>query len=139
MLCAIALRLDMADLGEVLPSFDLRPYSHLLHSLRKNGILVTDLISQDPIQIAKKCPLPLLDVQRLVADVIEALQKSLNISKAQQSTSSELLASTAQQTATQSRASRATIRFVSTLDESVDTVLGGGFPAGYVTEIVGER
>ena len=128
----------MADLPDVLPSFDLRPYSHLLHSLRKNGILVSDLISLDPIQIAKRCPLPLLDVQRLVADVIEALQRSFKISNAQRSTSSVLLAPTTQLAGAQAEPTRDTLPFVSTLDNTIDTVLGGGFPAGHVTEIVGE-
>ncbi len=129
----------MADLPEVLPSFDHRPYSHLLHSLRKNNILVSDLISLDPIQIAKRCPLPPLDVQRLVGNVIETLQKQLNIAPAQQSTSSELLASTNRPVLSKLEARRPELNCVSTLDDSIDHTLGGGFPAGYLTEIVGER
>ena len=129
----------MADLPEVLPSFDLRPYSHLLYSLRKNSILVSDLVSLDPIQIAKRCPLPLLDVQRLVGDVIEALQKQLNIAPARQSTSSELLASTNRVVLSEIEGLRPELNYVSTLDDSIDHALGGGFPAGYLTEIVGER
>jgi hypothetical protein len=129
----------MADLRDVLPSLDIRPYSHLLHSLRKNEIMVADLLSMDAIQVAKRCPLPLLDVQRLMADVIAALQVEAKIEKRHQSTSSELLASTAAP-ATQKRPPiQADLRFVSTLDARIDVALGGGFAVGHVSEVVGER
>lgn len=97
----------MSDLLDTLPDFNVKPYSHLLHSLEKNDITVTDLLTLDPIEIARKCPLPLLDLRRLVSDVIEALQKDLKMLSTKQSTSSELVASTSdgnhQQTALRQR------------------------------------
>ena len=126
------------DLPEVLPSFNTRPYNHLLHSLRKNDITVVDLISLDPLQIAKRCPLPLLDVQHLAAEVIEALQTKLEVSNVRQSTSDELLASPVP-SMDESESSTPQPDFISTLDIEIDETLGGGFPAGHITEVVGER
>ena len=133
----------MSDLLEILPEFDLKPYSHLLHSLEKNDITVTDLITLDLVEIARKCPLPLLDVRRLVSDVIEALQKDLKMLPSKQSTSSELLASTSDGKPPPNGASlklrRQELEYVKTLDPAIDKLLGGGFATGYVAEIAGER
>ena len=133
----------MSDLLDTLPDFDVKPYSHLLHSLEKNDVTVTDLITLDPVEIARKCPLPLLDVRRLASDVIEALQKDLRMLPTNQSTSSELLAPTSDDKSS-SNSIPLQLRgqdmvFVKTLDPALDKQLGGGFPVGYVTEVVGER
>ena len=133
----------MSDLLDTLPDFDVRPYSHLLHSLEKNDVTVTDLVTLDPVEIARKCPLPLLDVRRLVSDVIEALQKDLKMLPSKQSTSSELLAPTSDDkpssNGVQLKRYGQNLTHVKTLDPAVDNLLGGGFPTGYVTEISGER
>ena len=133
----------MSDLLDTLPDFDVKPYSHLLHSLEKNDVTVTDLITLDPVEIARKCPLPLLDVRRLASDVIEALQKDLKMMPAKQSTSSELLAPTSDDRASSNSFSLQLrgqdMTFVKTMDPALDQQLGGGFPVGYVTEVVGER
>ncbi|RMD39268.1 hypothetical protein DV735_g5855, partial [Chaetothyriales sp. CBS 134920] len=121
----------MADLQEVLPDLDLGPYSHLLHSLQKNGIVVTDLITLDPLLIVKRCPLPLDDVRRLVRDVLYALQQQLHTVPPchGRPTGGPRDPNLADEH----------LGFVSTLDSVLDSALGGGFPAGYLTEIVGER
>lgn len=133
----------MSDLLDTLPDFDVKPYSHLLHSLEKNDVTVTDLITLDPVEIARKCPLPLLDVRRLASDVIEALQKDLKMLPTKQSTSSELLAPSSDDKHTSNSFSLQlhgqAMSFIKTLDSALDKQLGGGFPVGYVTEIVGER
>jgi DNA repair protein RAD57 len=129
----------MSDLRDVLPDFNAKPYTHLLHSLEKNGITVTDLVSLDPVEIARKCPLPLLDLRRLVTDVIYALQKDLNMLDHKQSTSSDLLASTTDHEPTPKTSLGNELTFVKTLDPAIDKLLGGGLPIGYITEVVGER
>lgn len=130
----------MTDLEELLPDFDVKPFFRLMHSLRKNGITVMDLVTLDPAEIARKCPLPLLDVRQLSAAVIEYMQRDLSMLPPRHSTSSELLASTSC-TKTNGHPSPAKnpAMFVKTLDSEIDEVLGGGFPCGYVTEVVGER
>lgn len=134
----------MSDLLDTLPDFDVKPYSHLLHSLEKNDVTVTDLVTLDPVEIARKCPLPLLDVRHLVSDVIEALQKDLKMLPSEPSTSSELLAPTSDNKPSSNTGKTLSLRgqemaFVKTLDRAIDQLLGGGLATGYVTEIVGER
>ena len=133
----------MSDLSETLPDFDLGPYQHLLHSLQKNEITVADLISLEPVEIARKCPLPLLDVRRLASSVIEHLQRDLHMIAHETSTSSELLASTSGHKDAGidvgSLARTEDPTFISTGDPRLDDVLGGGLPTGYITEVVGER
>jgi DNA repair protein RAD57 len=129
----------MSDLRDVLPDFNTKPYTHLLHSLEKNDISVTDLVSLDPVEIARKCPLPLLDLRRLVTDVVYALQKDLNMLDLKQSTSSDLLASTNDRKPAPRPSLGHDLTFVKTLDPAIDKLLGGGLPIGYITEVVGER
>jgi DNA repair protein RAD57 len=129
----------MSDLRDVLPDFNAKPYTHLLHSLEKNDITVTDLVSLDPVEIARKCPLPLLDLRRLVTDVVYALQKDLNMLAHKQSTSSDLLASTNDHKPAPKPSLGQDLIFIKTLDPTIDKLLGGGLPIGYITEVVGER
>lgn len=132
----------MTDLRQMLPDFDVKPFSHLIHSLVKNDITVADLISLEATEIARKCPLPLLDVRRLVSAVIRTLQCDLGMIPTKQSTSSDLLAPTSQTNAsrtTHAANSPPAAMFIQTLDQDIDEFLGGGFPCGYVTEVVGER
>lgn len=67
----------MSDLLEVLPDFNTKPFTHLFHSLEKNNISVVDLISLEPKEIARKCPLPPVDVQKLRQALVLALQSDL--------------------------------------------------------------
>ncbi|RMZ91178.1 hypothetical protein DV736_g1572, partial [Chaetothyriales sp. CBS 134916] len=128
----------MADLPEVLPDLDLCPYSHLLHSLQKNGIVVTDLITLDPLLIVKRCPLPLGDVRCLIRDVLYALQQQLHMAPPHHHQVNGILTSTNTPGAKDTKSVEEQSGFVSTLDNALDSALGGGFPAGYLTEIVGE-
>lgn len=129
----------MSDLLDILPDFSIKAHSHLLHSLEKNDITTTDLVTLDPVEIARKCPLPLLDLRRLVSDVIEALQKDLNMLPKKQSIDSDLLASTNNRKSHPTHSFTPNLTFVKTLDPVIDQLLGGGIPLGYITEIAGER
>ncbi|KAJ9504409.1 DNA repair protein rhp57 [Exophiala xenobiotica] len=130
----------MSDLLEVLPDFDLKAYIHLLHSLEKNDITVADLISLDPIEIARRCPLPAADVQRLVLDVVAALQEDVqtradkrwpfNSRWPHQATIS---IDEVTHTACPDDEAR-----VSTLVPDIDHALGGGLVPGHIIEVVGE-
>ena len=133
----------MTDLLSTLPDFPLAPYTHLIPSLEKNGTTVADLLTLDPVEIVKRCPLPLLDVRRLVTNIVEALQVDLGIGNAVTTASDEQLpegdatlpieAGPGFQKALDRR------EIISTLDPTLDDALGGGIPTGYVTEITGER
>ncbi|KIW93020.1 uncharacterized protein Z519_06869 [Cladophialophora bantiana CBS 173.52] len=129
----------MSDLLEVLPEFDLKPYTHLLHSLEKNDITVTDLISLDPKEIARKCPLPSADVKRLVEDVIQALQHDIlqGVRKKR-----KIRAPDVEETADdrpQAKGTKMDLPLkVRTLDPNIDQALNGGLYPGHITEVVGE-
>jgi DNA repair protein RAD57 len=133
----------MTDLLSTLPDFSTAAYTHLIPSLEKNGVTVADLLTLDPIEIVKRCPLPLLDVRRFVKEVIEALQEDTGIRDAQTTTSDDLFAPQEQEEVSGSlqafRQNVSSWSAISTLDDTLDKALGGGIPTGYVTEVTGER
>jgi DNA repair protein RAD57 len=133
----------MTDLLSTLPDFSTAEYTHLIPSFEKNGITVADLLTLDPIEIVKRCPLPLLDVRRFVKAVISALQKDIGIRDTTHTTSDDLFAPQDYQEVTGSvQACRHMMdrwNAISTLDDTMDKALGGGIPTGYVTEVTGER
>lgn len=119
----------MADLSDVLPDFDLNPWRHLLFSLEKKGVTVLELISDDHMQIARKCPLPPKEVARMAKAVLQAIHTHIGCS----GTGTFQL---------QSIHSVNTLRptsYISTTDTVLDQCLGGGFATGHIAEIVGER
>ena len=157
----------MSDILEVLPNFDTKPYSHLFYSLGKNNITVNDLITLDPKDIARRCPLPSTDVAKLCADVIRSLQSDVRSSlrkKPKIGPASTLLAFKEEATKNEDGKvegmrlpknisntnrslkyevdSRPTttspLQKVKTLDPVLDKALGGGFQPGHISEIVGE-
>jgi DNA repair protein RAD57 len=120
-----------------LPGFPTQEYARLIPSLEKNQVNTADLLTLDAVDIAKRTRLPLLDLKRLCNAVLQALQgdlgigevvdKAQNVVEAQyrlKKTGSEILESWST---------------ISTLDDTIDTALGGGIPTGYITEVTGER
>ncbi|KAI1614784.1 DNA repair protein RAD57 [Exophiala viscosa] len=131
----------MSDLAEILPNFDSRDYTHLFHSLEKNDITVADLITLDPIEIARRCPLPATDVQKFVLDVTKALQDDLQ-GKVKQVWDIKIT-DPAEATVTiaeslNGAASPVVGPSLKTLDETIDRALGGGIVPGHIVEVVGE-
>lgn len=132
----------MADLKDIIPTFDLQPWRHLTYSLQKRNVSTAELVSQHPVDIARKCPLPLREVKRLVAVVIAALRQDVASNRLTQ-----LSAPQSEDTEPPKKKLRvehtdsfeATSLFVKTLDRNIDHCLGGGFPTRSVCEIVGER
>lgn len=47
----------MIDLQELILDIDIKPLPRLMLSLRKTEVTLIDLISPDPAEIARKCPL----------------------------------------------------------------------------------
>ena len=133
----------MTDLVHVLPDFPTAAYTHLIPSLEKHDVTVADLLTLDPTEIVKRCPLPLLDIRRLVKHVIEALQCNLGLTTAPSTTNDDLSASDRGPVVEGSaQAFKKVLKKwdkISTLDERLDQALGGGIPTGYVTEVTGER
>jgi DNA repair protein RAD57 len=124
---------SMTDLTTVLPSFSTQPYVRLLRSLESNNVTTADLISQDCAEIAKRAQLPLPEVKRLSADILDALQAALGIRDTGDASGSS---GSLRKSGSDVLKSWDTI---STLDDQLDQALGGGIPVGYITEVVGER
>lgn len=110
----------MTDLLHVLPDFDTASYSHILPSLERALIVCNDILTLDPLDVAKRANVPSAEVRRLKEDVNGHLQSQLKLCHSV----GFLTGDWAQ---------------ISTLDPDLDAVLGGGFPAGYLSEITGER
>ena len=123
----------MADLSLVLPDFDLLPWRHLTFSLDKKNVLTAELVTLDPMNIAKRCPLPLKEVRRMSTAVKQALvaafapAKDLKVNQFDGTTD------------VRPAKVRPNAALVKTLDPGIDKFLGGGFPVGSVCEVVGER
>ena len=134
---------SMTDLLSILPDLSTAAYTHLIPSLEKNGITVADLLTLDPIEVVKRCPLPLLNVRQLVDEVVEALRRDSSIRNVPLKTSGDPIAPSEPEEVNgpvqpfKQKLSRWSA--ISTLDDSLDTALGGGIPTGYVTEVTGER
>lgn len=119
----------MTDLINVLPDFPISYYSHLLPSLNRNLITTSDLLTLDASDIAKRAQLPPVEVAKLSNAILKALHSQLGVGGSKDDGKATEV-TTLQTCETAS---------ISTLDESLDNVLDGGIPTGYLTEITGER
>lgn len=136
----------MTDLLHIIPAFPTKAYTHLLPSLEKNLITTTDLLTLDALEIAKRAQLPLLDVRRLVNHVLKELQGELGLAGAQDGEDEGYGAQSKEKETVKAGSLRESgkaivkrWKTISTLDEELDSALGGGIPTGYITEITGER
>jgi DNA repair protein RAD57 len=120
----------MSNLLTVLSSsFDTTPYTHILPSLERHLISTADLLTLEPVDVAKRAQVPPGEVKKLVDAVIEALHgdllvKSIDLSSSRLHHAADV-------------AQRWDV--ISTLDDALDEALNGGIACGHLTEIVGER
>jgi DNA repair protein RAD57 len=122
------------DLLSVLPDFPTKSYTHILPPLERKHISTVDLITLDTLEIAKRAHVPPADVRRLSADVVVALHASLGW-RTQKETETE----TEAERTNRNQLDLSRWNTISTLDATLDELLGGGIPTGYLTEITGER
>lgn len=123
----------MSDLITVLPDFQSASFTHLLPSLAKKLITTSDLLTLDASDIAKRAQLPPTEVAKLCNAVLEALQKQLSPHSSTTDASFSFFNGVLHEKG------KPSWQAMSTLDESLDAALGGGIPAGFVTEVTGER
>ncbi|MCJ1433876.1 hypothetical protein MMC27_003241 [Xylographa pallens] len=134
----------MTDLLHILPNFSTTDYSHLIPSLEKHLITCTDLLTLEATDVAKRAQLPVLDVRKLVGDILAQLQGQQGLGRSNGATTSPPHVQTVG-----GLAERGTLRksgtdllrdwsTISTLSDDLDAALGGGIPTGYITEITGE-
>ncbi len=123
----------MTDLLHTIPNFPTKAYTHLLPSLEKHLITTSDLLTLVVRDFAKRAQLPVLDVKRLTTHVVDFLGGQLGLHNPDgRETGTRTLRKAGGEVVQRWSA-------VSTLDESIDEVLGGGIPTGYITEFTGER
>ncbi|KAK5660975.1 hypothetical protein OQA88_12351 [Cercophora sp. LCS_1] len=125
----------MTDLLRVLPNFPVGQYASLIPSLEKHAISTSDLLTLDAADIGKRTQLPLLDIKRLSNAVLAALHTDVGVAVSTPGRHTAPASCNAKHTAAGLSTRWQTI---SLLDATLDSALGGGIPAGYVTEITGE-
>lgn len=132
---------QMTNLLLVLPNFDPKPYTHVLPSLEKALISTNDLLTLDALDVAKRAQLPPSEVKKLASAVLDGLHGALGLNGGldEPSDTQQNDATSAWQPPTNGASLAGPSSRVSTLDAGLDDALGGGIPAGYVTEITGER
>ena len=140
----------MTDLLHVLPDFPIKNHTHLIPSLEKHLITTSDLLTLDAIEIGRRAQLPILDLKRLINEVISLLHGQLGYDQQNDSKNNNESTQNPNPISSTSDASRLSLytrgpaltktwSIISTLDATLDSCLGGGIPTGYITEITGER
>jgi len=136
----------MTDLLRVLPHFPVGQYASLIPVLERHAITTSDLLTLDSADIGKRTQLPIINIRHLCNAVAAALHADLGVAapkpeqrNGQDPRAQPPRAPPAGSKLRQTAASLASQwRTISTLDANFDHALGGGIPAGYVTEITGE-
>ncbi|KAF4544487.1 DNA repair protein [Lasiodiplodia theobromae] len=122
----------MSDLHHVLPDgFPAHHFSHLLPSLDRHRVTTTDILTLDAVDLAKRAQVPVAELRKLQQAIVSALHAELGVADSVE-------AADAGNNAVADGWHAAEWRTISTLDDSLDAELGGGIPAGYLTEITGE-
>ncbi|KAL8844077.1 MAG: hypothetical protein Q9176_001483 [Flavoplaca citrina] len=131
----------MTDLLHSLPNFPTKQYTHLLPSLERNLITTTDLLTLDPLEIAKRAHLPLLDIRRLANHVLASLQSQLGVNDWPEALRNYEDSSKLEDASSLKRSGNTVSEpwnVIGTLDPLLDAALGGGIPTAYITEVTGE-
>jgi len=133
----------MSDLLTVLPSFDARPFTHILPKLEKALVSCSDLLTLDALHVAKRAQLPASEVKKLADALVQTLSHAVSPTDPSDAlpASGEPHGDAGQIIATDFRSGDALLDqwMISTLDDKLDISLNGGIHSGYLTEITGER
>ena len=135
----------MTDLTQVIPNFPTKHFTHIIPSIEKHLITTTDLLTLEPIDIARRAHVPVLEARRLVSHAVALLQGQLGLAvESPKTTDQSKVAAvpSAHEASTRDARDRSTLgapQFISTLDPALDAALGGGFPTGHLVEIAGDR
>ena len=134
----------MTELLNVIPTFPSKRFSHIIPSLEKNLITTSDLLTLEPADVARRAKVPVGEVRQLVSHAVALLQGELGLEPDAPPSPRTAAVATPKRKQLPSlrsngRESVRAARLVSTLDTTLDTALGGGFPVGQLVEVVGER
>ncbi|GKZ69909.1 hypothetical protein AnigIFM50267_005139 [Aspergillus niger] len=130
------------DLLSVLPDFPTKPYAHILPPLERSHISTVDLITLDTLEVAKRARVPPADVRRLSAQIIRALHNDVGFKENRDPDADEPSSSLSVDVPVfpgpTTKLDLSQWSAISTLDPTLDALLDGGIPTGYVTEVTGE-
>lgn len=112
----------MTDLLHVLPNSNATSINGFLPALERALVTTNDILTVDPLGIAKRAGVDLSYVRELRDELV-----------------SELQAQVGQRLKCGVALGPKPGSYISTLDHELDDVLGGGFGAGYLSEVTGER
>lgn len=124
----------MTDLLRVLPRFPAGRFAKLLEALDRHNVSTADLLTLDAADLGNRANVPVLDVKRLSAAVLDSLHRDLGVLPSRDDGSGPP-ADPTKKSLDELCDAWSTI---STLDDTLDAALGGGVPVGYVTEVTGE-
>ncbi|PYI08696.1 hypothetical protein BO78DRAFT_61078 [Aspergillus sclerotiicarbonarius CBS 121057] len=133
------------DLLSVLPDFPTKPYAHIIPPLERSHITTVDLITLDTLEVAKRARVPPADVRRLSAQIIRALHHDVGFEENKDADadadepSSSLSIDVPVFPGPTTRLDASQWSAISTLDPTLDALLDGGIPTGYLMEVTGER
>lgn len=139
----------MSDLHALLPDFpSADKYAALLAGLETHRIGLSELLTLEAAEVGKRTRLPLLDLQRLCEEVRAQLAqvparpvRRTRPVKASSSSEEEKKGEDDEEREhkhTAGHNARDKVARISTLDPALDAALGGGFPTGVLSEVVGE-
>ena len=128
----------MTNLLTVLPEVRFQSFAHILPSLERSLITTADLLTLEPLDLAKRASVPPGEVKKLCDALLEALHSDIdgpNVKGRDISIQTREERDEVQNGLAFTRVGSA----ISTLDNKLDATIGGGIASGYLTEIVGER
>ncbi len=139
----------MSDLVQVLPDFPIGQFGGLLPALERHGVSISDLLTLDAAEVGRRTGLPLLDIRRLAGAVLDTLHADLGVSDRPAGARGGVAGQQQQPPQQPPPPPPLLLRHgpadlaarwatISTLDADLDGALGGGIPAGCITEITGE-
>lgn len=126
----------MTDLSTVLPHFATSPFAHILPSLDRSQITISDVLTLDALEIARRATVPTAEVQKFADAVLDAFHGGLEDERVVNNPDGNTPA------AGDGPAPGDTSHLgaaISSLDVELDVGLGSGVSTGYITEITGER
>lgn len=122
----------MSDILQLLPNIDAEPFEKVLERLEKANISSNDLMTLGPIDVARRADVSVDQVRELTATLITQLHAQLGFDAPEDTREKEK-----DDSAIPAKNDSAWSQ-ISTLDDELDSALGGGFPAGQVCEVTGE-
>jgi DNA repair protein RAD57 len=131
----------MSDLLSVLPSFDARPFTHILPKLEKALVSCSDLLTLDALHVAKRAQLPASEIKKLADALVHSLSSHDGSPNGPSDDAGESHGDGGPNRDIHFRSGDALLDqwMISTLDDKLDIALNGGIHSGYLTEITGER